>query len=187
MIALLTPFLLSGGAFAASLLRRSWQDRKSDGTAFVIFGWAVATGLALASMWLIGPVKGLATALAMEALGAIAVIITGHVRRRAVTKREFDAAPEPLAGPSKIWRGILKTLLAGPLGMVAAMGLAFCYTALSPGAPQTRIVIGGLLLPILWGLAMTWTLADQKLLRATAVLTGTALISFTLAALAGSA
>ena len=78
-------------------------------------------------------------------------------------------------------------MLAGPLGMTAAMGVAFCVTVYLPGDPRTRIVLGGLLLPILWGLAMTWTLADRRLLRATAVLVGTSIIGFGLAALGGAA
>jgi hypothetical protein len=44
-----------------------------------------------------------------------------------------------------------------------------------------------MLLPVLWGLAMTWTLADRRLLRATAVLVGTSIVGFGLAALGGVA
>ena len=39
-----------------------------------------------------------------------------------------------------------------------------------PLAPQDRIVIGGLLVPILWGAGMAWTLSDARLVRATIVL-----------------
>jgi hypothetical protein len=85
------------------------------------------------------------------------------------------------------WRGWLKALLAGPLGMTAAMGIAFCYAAWVPGDPRTRIVVGGLLMPIAWALAMTWTLADQRLLRALAVLAGTTVLGFGLAAMRGVA
>jgi hypothetical protein len=55
----------------------------------------------------------------------------------------------PLEEPGRFWRGVLRALLAGPLGMTAAMGVAFCVTVYLPGDPRTRIVLGGLLLPIL--------------------------------------
>lgn len=82
---------------------------------------------------------------------------------------------------------MLRTLLAGPLGMTAAMAVAFCVTVYLPGDPRTRIVIGGLLMPVLWGLAMTWTLADRRILRATAVLVATSVVGFGLAHLGASA
>lgn len=140
----------------------------------------------LAAGWGIGPVKGAALALVMEAIGALSVVFHGRVRRKAARARAADAAPEPLDEPGRLWRGILRTLLAGPLGMTAAMALAFCVTVFLPGDPRTRIVIGGMLLPVLWGLAMTWTLADRRLLRATAVLLGTSLLGFGLAFVGGS-
>jgi hypothetical protein len=155
--------------------------------ALVVCGWAILIALALAAALTIGTVKGLAVALAMEGIGALLVVWEGRVRRKVARLRNGDVAPEPLEEPGRFWRGVLRALLAGPLGMTAAMGVAFCITVYLPGDPRTRIVLGGLLLPILWGLAMTWTLADRRLLRATAVLVGTSIIGFGLAALGGSA
>ena len=37
-------------------------------------------------------------------------------------------------------------------------------------ATHDRIVIGGILVPVLWGGGMAWTLSDAKLLRATLLL-----------------
>lgn len=177
--------LLAGGGLGALLLRTSWRRR--DGAAPVLLGsgWALLLGLLALAAWWIGPVKGPAWALAMAALGAFGVIWQGRVRRKAARLREGDQAPEPLEEPGRLWRGVLRALLAGPLGMTAAMALAFCLTATMPGDPRTRIVVGGLLMPVLWGLAMTWTLADRRLLRATAVLVGTSIAGFGLAFLAG--
>jgi hypothetical protein len=178
--------LLAGGALGAVLLRASW--RKRDGAAPVLLagGWSILIGLAAGAAWLIGPVKGPALALVMEGIGALCVIWQGRVRRKAGRTRETEAAPEPLEEPGRFWRGVLRTLLAGPLGMTAAMAVAFCVTVYMPGDPRTRIVTGGLLMPVLWGLAMTWTLADRRLLRATAVLVGTSLVGFGLAFLGGA-
>jgi len=185
MIVWLTPVFLAAGAGGAGLLRRAWLDRRQDRPALLLGGWGLILIAALAGALVQGPVKGLALAVLMLSLGALLVVLAGAVRRSPRTTRERSLAPEPLEGPSRAWRGWLKALLAGPLGMTAAMAVAFCYSAWAPGDPRTRIVLGGLMMPILWGLAMTWTLADQKLLRATAVLAGTTIAGFGLAAVRG--
>lgn len=178
--------LLAAGALGAALLRASWRRREGAVPALLAGGWAVLIGAILIAAWLVGPVKGAALALAMEGIGALGVIWQGRVRRKAARQRaESEDAPEPLDEPGRVWRGVLRTLLAGPLGMTAAMAVAFCVTVYMPGDPRTRIVIGGLLLPVLWGLAMTWTLADRRLVRATAVLVGTSVLGFGLAFLGG--
>ena len=187
MITLASLLLIAGGALGAALLRRSWVRRDRSVLGLLLAGWGVLIGLLVAAFLLIGPVKGLALGLAMEGIGALAIIWFGRVRRKSPRVRDGDVAPEPLEEPGRFWRGVLRALLAGPLGMTAAMGVAFCVTVYLPGDPRTRIVLGGLLLPILWGLAMTWTLADRRLLRATAVLVGTSIIGFGLAALGGAA
>lgn len=177
--------LLADGALGAFLLRASWQRREGTAPALLAGGWTILIGVVVAAACAIGPVKGTALALAMEGIGALGVVWQGRVRRKAARVREIDAAPEPLEEPGRLWRGVLRTLLAGPLGMTAAMAVAFCVTVYVPGDPRTRIVIGGLLMPVLWGLAMTWTLADRRLLRATAVLVGTSAAGFALAFLGG--
>lgn len=187
MIALISLILIVGGAVGAALLRRSWLRRGHAGIGLLIGGWTILIGLLIAAFLLVGPVKGLALGLVMEAIGALTVIWFGRVRRKVARVREGDVAPEPLTEPGCFGRGVLRALLAGPLGMTAAMGVAFCVTVYLPGDPRTRIVLGGLLLPILWGLAMTWTLADRRLLRATAVLVGTSIVGFGLAAMGGGA
>ena len=57
----------------------------------------------------------------------------------------------------------------------------------APGEVQTRLLIGGLIVPVAWGGAMAWTLADSRILRATAVLVGTSVAGFGLAMLRGLA
>lgn len=186
MIALAAFLSLLAGGAAALLLRRAWADRGARPPLLVPAAWAiVAAALVLAAL-AVGPVKGVAVAAGMVSLGALAVVAQGRVLRPARIARDA-LAPEPLEGPSRAWRGWLKALLAGPLGMTAAMGIAFCYAAWAPGDPRTRIVVGGMLMPFAWALAMTWTLADQRLLRALAVLAGTTVLGFALAAVRGVA
>lgn len=177
---------VAGGAGGAILLRRAWADRATERPALIAAGWAMlAATLGIGALW-IGPVKGVALAVVAIGIGALGVVARGSVRR-AVRPSRDSLAPEPLDGPSRAWRGWLKFLLAGPLGMTAAMGIAFCYATWAPGDPRTRIIVGGLLMPLGWALAMTWTLADQRLLRALAVLVGTTVAGFGLAAMRGLA
>lgn len=185
MIAAATALAVTGGAGGATLLRRAWADRQCARTGLIAAGWAaIVATVVLAAVW-IGPVKGSALGVAAVGIGAGAVVFAGRVRRAARADREASLAPEPLEGPSRAWRGWLKVLLAGPLGMTAAMALAFCWAAWAPGDPRTRLILGGLLMPVCWALAMTWTLADQRLLRSLAVLVGTTVAGFALAALKG--
>ncbi|MGH6996924.1 MAG: hypothetical protein ACREEO_01970, partial [Phenylobacterium sp.] len=64
-------------------------------------------------------------------------------------------------------------------------GVGLAYTVWMPGEPQTRMVIGGLLVPFLWAGGMAWTLSDNKILRATAVLVGVTVVTFSASALKG--
>lgn len=187
MIALAILIALAGGVGGAVLLRRAWADRRRDRPALIAAGWAIVAAALLLCAWVAGPVKGVAIAAPAAGIGALLVVARGWERRTARAGRDATLAPEPLDGPSKAWRGWLKALLAGPLGMTAAMAVAFCYTSWAPGDARTRIVVGGLLMPLFWALAMTWTLADQRSLRSLAVLVGTTVVGFALAALGGVA
>lgn len=180
------PLLLAAGVAGGWLLRTSWRDRQNERPTLVVAGWLVLVAGALGAACAMGVMPGIAAALALAPLGLLAVVAQGATRREARQPRDRSAlAPEPLEGTSRAWRGWIKGLLAGPLGMTAAMGIAFCYAVWMPGAVQTRLLIAALLVPALWGLAMTWTLADQRLLRSTAVLTGTSVLGFGLAFLKG--
>lgn len=187
-ILLVAPLLVAAGAAGSSMLRRAWIDRAETHRALVSGGWGLFLFAIIVSCRTLGPVLGVAATLAMAPLGVGAVILAGAQRKAARPARDrASLAPEPLEGPSRAWRNWLTALLAGPLGMTAAMGLSFCYAVWAPGAVQTRLLIAALLVPALWGLAMTWTLADQRLLRATAVLVGTSVLGFGLAFLGGIA
>jgi hypothetical protein len=177
---------VAGGAGGAALLRRAWADRTGERAILVGVGWTVLLATVLLGAWVAGSVKGLAMATGAAGVGGLGVVAQGRVVRTARAARD-TLAPEPLEGPSRAWRGVLKFLLAGPLGMTAAMGIAFCFATWAPGDPRTRIILGGLLMPLGWALAMTWTLADPRLLRALAVLVGTTVAGFALAAVRGLA
>lgn len=180
--------ILAGGAGAAWLLRRSWILPIGERGPFLWSGWALLLASAIWPAWVLGSARGPFIAVTLISIAVLALIAAKATVRAAKPSRVSDSlAPEPLERPSTRWRGVLRWLLAGPIGMIAAMAIGIAYAVWVPGAPQTRLLIGGLIVPVVWGAAMAWTLADNRILRATAVLVGTAVLGFALSILRGFA
>lgn len=175
-LAIAAAILIVTGA-GVWMLRRSWQARDEDKTYWRLGGWLLLLGCLAASAWPLGEARGPFIALTLASVAALAVVASGYRLRERKTGRG-SLAPEPAERPSTTWRGVLRWLLAGPIGMISAMGLGICYAVWTPGEPQTRLVIGGLIVPLAWGGAMAWTLADSRIVRATAVLVGVAILGF---------
>lgn len=178
--------VLAGGIGGAIMLRRAWRGSPPR-TLWRLAGWstlALSLGLPAVSL---GEARGPFIALALLPLAVLAVVAVERERRtsRSARKGRSSLAPEPAERASSYGKSTLRWLLAGPVGMIAAIGVGICFTVWAPGAAQTRLVIGGLIVPIAWGACMAWTLADSRVLRATAVLTATALLSFGAAMLRG--
>ncbi|KTE38057.1 MULTISPECIES: hypothetical protein [unclassified Sphingopyxis] len=185
----LLPALVIAAAAGAGvwLLRRSWQGKDSN-HAYVLGGWALIAAAIAAPAWALGPARGPFIALALVSTVALALVAGNYTRRAAKARAARESlAPEPSDRATTKWRETLRWLLAGPIGMVAAMGVGIAWAALAPGEQQTRLVIGGLIVPVAWGACMAWTLADNRILRATAVLVGVAVASFSAAILKGFA
>jgi hypothetical protein len=138
---------------------------------------------------LIDGLRGPFVALALVSVGALALVATGAQIRPARAGRggRDSLAPEPAERPTTGWQRTLRWLLALPIGMIAAMAGGIAWATFVPGEPQTRLVTGGILVPVLWGGAMAWTLADDRILRATLVLVGFAIVGFGLSMLKGFA
>ncbi|MFN7106777.1 MAG: hypothetical protein ACK4MY_01015 [Brevundimonas sp.] len=180
-----TALLFAGAVGAAWLLRRAWGDRTVSRPWWMAAGWAVIAGLIVVAGLTLGSGRGPFMAFTVVSVAALSVVTTNVQLREAKVRSDRSLASEPSDRISKAWRGWLRALLAGPLGMIAAMGVAIAFIAFCPGAAQTRLVIGGLMVPVLWGGAMAWTLADDKIIRATAVLVGVSVVTFTTAVLRG--
>lgn len=183
--------ILAGGLAGVWALRRSWRLSGGPGRLpWLLSGWALLVASLVAPAWVLGAVRGPYIALALVPMAALLLVALGlqvrAVRAGRSGGRE-SLAPEPLERPSTTWRTVLRWLLAGPIGMVAALAIGIAYAVWVPGAAQTRLVVGGLLVPLVWGGAMAWTLADNRIIRATAVLVGTALVGFTASILKGFA
>jgi hypothetical protein len=162
------PISILAGLF---LLRRSWLAQRRGRTLLLPAGWlCVIAGIASwIEVW--GPEIGLAYGLLGLSVAAYTLVFAGAEMRsgtRVIVVRE--PALEPEVRPTNWPRGIAKSLLAIVLAGIAAIGLGVAFAVAMPMSPQDRIMIGGLLVPILWGAGMAWTLSDAKLLRATVVL-----------------
>ena len=133
-------------------------------------GWlAIAAGLAAWSE-ASGAERGITFGLiALSLVGYLAVAWSAELRTARV-RQPGDVALEPEPRRTNWPRGIAKSLLAIVLAGIASIGLGVAFAVAMPLAPQDRIVIGGLLVPILWGGGMAWTLADPRLVRATIIL-----------------
>lgn len=188
----LLPFILilAGALGGAWALRQSWNLGGGQGRLpWLLSGWALLAASLITPAWVLGTVRGPFIALALIPLAALLLVATGFQIRTARAGRagRDSLAPEPLERPGSTWRTVLRWSLAGPIGMIAALAIGIAYAVWMPGAAQTRLVVGGLLVPVVWGAAMAWTLADNRIIRATAVLVGTALVGFTASILKGFA
>ncbi|HUD30308.1 MAG TPA: hypothetical protein VMQ93_15675 [Novosphingobium sp.] len=181
--------ILAGGLAGTVALRRAWQAKAADKPRWRALGWAAIGGSMAWPAWVLGPARGPFIAASLVPVAALVVVGAGAQVRAARAGRAANGslAPEPVERSTTRWRTTLRWLLAGPIGMIAAMAVGICYAVWIPGAPQTRLLIGALIVPVVWGGAMAWTLADARILRATAVLVGTALAGFAISILKGFA
>jgi hypothetical protein len=165
---------LAGGLLLAAgvaLLRARWIAKRSwMSFAVLLAGWVVVIAAFVALSEAVGAERGVTFALiALSLLGYAAVAFTAEIRA-ARMRQPGELALEPEQRTTNWPRGIAKSLLAIVLAGIASIGLGVAFAVAMPLAPQDRIVIGGLLVPILWGAGMAWTLSDARLVRATIVL-----------------
>jgi hypothetical protein len=179
------PLVIAAGVLlflgGVVLLRRSWIAKGSGNLPIVIAGW-LAIG---AACWVFGHVfgaeVGVAYALIVLSLVAYLIVFWGREVRAPKTQKARDAALEPDDRPSNWPRAGAKALLSIVLAGIAAIGAGVAFAVAMPVPVHDRIVIGGVLVPLLWGAGMAWTLSDAKLLRATLVLGSISLVSYGIA------
>ena len=158
--------LLVGGI---ALLRASW-NRRSAKLHLLIGGWLCVIAGFAAFDWGWGGEVGTAYALIALSLAAYALVAAGLERRTSPARAPREPALEPEERPTNWRRGIAKSLLAIVLAGAASIGIGVAFALYMPMAVHDRIVIGGILVPVLWGGGMAWTLSDARLLRATLLL-----------------
>jgi hypothetical protein len=178
----LAPLTLAG----ALLLRQAWRKVTPWRPWLIASGWGLlALALALSSV-LLGAARGPAIVLALASTVALVLVAIGVELRDAKRKAPRELALEPSERRRVAWRGWLRGFLAGPLAGVAALGCGLAVAICAPGQVQSRMVIGALMVPLLWAGGMAWTLSDDKILRAFAVLAGVAVATLGAAFLKGA-
>ncbi len=178
----LAPLALAG----ALLLRRAWTYADARRPWLIVGGWALLAAALVASAPILGVVRGPSIMLALASTVALAVVAVGVELRTARRKAPRELALEPSDRRRVAWRGWLRGFLAGPLGGAAAMGVGLAVAVCFPAEVKTRLIIGGMLVPFLWAGGMAWTLSDDKILRALAVLVGVTVLGFGAVFLKGS-
>jgi len=163
------------------LLHKSWRSRPRAGSTGIFAGWAlIALGFG-ALAWTEGGEVGTTYALLTLSLAGYAAVTAGLELRNSRQRDTRSLAPEPEERPTNWPRAIAKSLLAIVLAGIAAIGVGVAFAIAMPIGTHDRIVIGGLLVPVLWGAGMAWTLADARLLRATIVLVTISAIGYGIA------
>ncbi|ODA67546.1 hypothetical protein A7A08_01580 [Methyloligella halotolerans] len=158
--------LLAAGIFS---LRWAWLQKRGEGRGFVVGGWLAIVSSFYVFAHVFGGERGITFALlAFSIAGLLAVTATLQLRNKRSEPR--DRAMEPEQRRTNWMRAIGKSLLAVVLAGAAAIGVGVAFAVAMPMPATDKMIIGGLMVPILWGGGMAWTLADSKLLRATAIL-----------------
>lgn len=178
----LAPLPLAG----AFLLKKAWDEPGPNRPRFILGGWGLMAVAIAASVPLMGPARGPFVMLSIGSTVALILVALGVERRNAKKKAARELAPEPSDRRRVVWRGWLRGFLAGPLAGIAALGCGLAVAICAPGQIQSRMVIGGLMVPFLWAGGMAWTLSDDKILRAFAVLAGVSVVTLGAAFLKGA-
>ncbi len=178
----LAPLALGG----ALLLRRAWTHADARRPWLIVGGWALLAIAVAVSVPFLGAARGPSIVLALASTVALALVAAGVELREAKRKAPRELALEPSDRRRVAWRGWLRGFLAGPLGGAAAMAVGLAVAVCFPAEVKTRLIIGGMLVPFLWAGGMAWTLSDDKILRALAVLIGVTVAGFGAVFLKGS-
>lgn len=128
-------------------------------TAMALGLWAASTAL-----WTLqfGAEVGIPLALETAALVAFGFILSRMERRMERPARERTAAL-PAVSRRRYVVGTMRVLVAGPLGLIAAMGIAVVVATRSPMAEQTRLILAGLIVPTLWAIGIGWVVCQRRL------------------------
>ncbi len=181
--------MAAGEAIAGTLLlivgvmglALAWRRPRGAKVLPRLVGWLCIAGgfIAYSRAW--SAEVGMAYGCLVLAVVAYAGIAAGMEVRSSPSRAPREMALEPEERPTNWGRGIAKSLLAIVLSGIASIGVGVAIAVAMPMAVVDRIMLGGVLVPVLWGAGMAWTLSDAKLLRATIVLVSVSLVSYAIA------
>jgi hypothetical protein len=124
-----------------------------------------------------GAEVGIPLALETSALIAFAFILTRIERRTSRLPRD-RTMPLPERPRRRLLLGTTRIIVAGPLGLISALGIAVVIATKAPMAEQTRLILAGLIVPSLWCGAIAWITCQRRLPLQAATLAGFAICGF---------
>jgi hypothetical protein len=159
--------------FGAQLLGiAAWRQARGRHAPVMLF-W-VGLALLVASLALLiaafGTSLGISWALLVASIAAYALFVprlvtTGEIGRPIRRTR----APRSKAGRGGALGLGLRLLCAGPLYLIAALGVGTTFATSLPWEEANRLMFGGLIIPVVWALGALHATADLDLRRVLAV------------------
>lgn len=156
------------GVAGVGCLYGSWKEHLSARLHPTLIGWLLlmtagyfavrATGAEFGTVWI---------CFAPALVAWILVAINSEVREAKVRKRKNVERAEPTAiVDSRSWpQHLLLFLITVPLSALAAVFISVAISRVLPWHEITNAVSVFIMVPILWGCAAYWAVADSKLLR----------------------
>jgi hypothetical protein len=179
---------VGSAALGVGLLRVAWTRRGST-RRITTSGWLVLLG-GVCAWHNAGVAWDEATALAALAPSLIAFMLLARhaewrpaqpnarrTREPAVLERR-TAGPSPMPGQHRYdrarGRNLSRIILAGPLALAAALGLAAVIALHAPTLDANRLITAELCLPLAWAIGAVWATMTDNLTRVALVLALTA-------------
>lgn len=125
---------------------------------------AAALWVLSSALWILrfGAEIGIPLALETAAIVAFAFILSRMERRTGRPPRARVVTVPPPAR-RRYLVGTLRALVAGPLGLIASLGIAVVIATRAPMAEQTRLILAGLIVPTLWAIGIAWVVCQRRL------------------------
>ncbi|UZJ43989.1 hypothetical protein OOT55_15205 [Marinimicrobium sp. C6131] len=170
--------LATATGFAGVLsLYRSWRLPLPKPTHWRRLGWILLVLSLIAWLWAQPAEFAVCFALTVPAL--LAWLWIGWASPDRQPARDTKLEQRTLNWPRLRVLGeqLLKLVISVPLAGLASALFSFAVTDLLPWEAVNRLVTGVLMMPVFWGLASYWVLADTRLWRPTLVLITTGALS----------
>ncbi|MEM7689904.1 MAG: hypothetical protein AAF291_12855 [Pseudomonadota bacterium] len=133
--------------------------------------WAISLALFAASVWSmsvgLGAEMGVTWALTTISIAAWLLILSPFFRAKTIG---HDRVPRtqrraPVAPSGSKWRLTVKLIAAGPLWLLAALGLSLLIATKPWTSELTRLFVGGLSTPLWWSIGALHSTVDLNLWR----------------------
>ncbi|RZF59184.1 hypothetical protein EWE75_23055 [Sphingomonas populi] len=173
MTVLLSLVAICCSSVAVLLLWMAWRrdHRRRRLLAGSLIAWVIALTLWTTAF---GLEVGIPLTLETAAIVAFVFILSRiEFRTPRIVRERY--APPVVRSRNRWLRGTILGVGAGPVAFTASTGVGVLFATTAPLADATRLMLAGLLIPSLWGAAMTLVLASRRLLLPSAGLLGVAI------------